>query len=256
MKKDIALYGRVLRYLGPYGGLIVAAAVATLGFAITDAFSLLMLIPFLNALFGDAPLNVGGGNDALEWVLDHTVGYWIEADAEPQQVLLSVILFILAVVLLKNVFDFFQTYLVVRLEQGVTRDLRNQVYGHMLDLDLRFFGRTRSGQIISRLTSDADQLRSMVTRNIAKLATSVFQVVATLATLIAISIELTLIAIVVLPAMFGIWGRMVRRLRRADRGVLNLAGEVAAHIQETLGGIRLVKASAAGPDACARLAAI
>ncbi len=245
MKKDIALYGRVLRYLGPYGGLIVAAAVATLGFAITDAFSLLMLIPFLNALFGDAPLNVGGGNDALEWVLDHTVGYWIEADAEPQQVLLSVILFILAVVLLKNVFDFFQTYLVVRLEQGVTRDLRNQVYGHMLDLDLRFFGRTRSGQIISRLTSDADQLRSMVTRNIAKLATSVFQVVATLATLIAISIELTLIAIVVLPAMFGIWGRMVRRLRRADRGVLNLAGEVAAHIQETLGGIRLVKASAA-----------
>src|SRR5690606_35597583 len=245
VKKDIALYGRVLRYLGPYGGLIAAAVVATLGFALTDAFSLVMLIPFLNALFGDAPLNVGGGQDALEWVLNHTVGYWIRPDAEPQQVLLSVILFILAVVLLKNVFDFFQAYLVVRLEQGVTRDLRNQVYGHLLDLDLRFFGRTRTGQIISRLTSDADQLRSMVTRNIAKLATSVFQVVATLAALIAISLELTLIAIVVLPAMFGIWGRMVRRLRRADRGVLNLAGEVAAHIQETLGGIRLVKASAA-----------
>ena len=245
MKKDLALYGRVLGYLRPYGGLIVAAVVATVGFAITDAFSLVMLIPFLNALFGDAPLNVGGSHDALEWVLNHTVGYWIAPDAEPQQVLLSVILFILAVVLLKNVFDFFQTYLVVRLEQAVTRDLRNQVYSHLLDLDMRFFGRTRSGQIISRLTSDADQLRSLVTRNIAKLATSVFQVIATLAALVAISIELTLVAIVVLPAMFGIWGRLVRRLRRADRGVLNLAGEVAAHIQETLGGIRLVKASAA-----------
>jgi subfamily B ATP-binding cassette protein MsbA len=245
VKKDLALYGRVLGYLRPYGGLIVAAVVATVGFAITDAFSLVMLIPFLNALFGDAPLNVGGSHDALEWVLNHTVGYWIAPDAEPQQVLLSVILFILAVVLLKNVFDFFQTYLVVRLEQAVTRDLRNQVYSHLLDLDMRFFGRTRSGQIISRLTSDADQLRSLVTRNIAKLATSVFQVIATLAALVAISIELTLVAIVVLPAMFGIWGRLVRRLRRADRGVLNLAGEVAAHIQETLGGIRLVKASAA-----------
>ena len=245
MKKDLALYGRVLGYLRPYGGLIVAAVVATVGFAITDAFSLVMLIPFLNALFGDAPLNVGGSHDALEWVLNHTVGYWIAPDAEPQRVLLSVILFILAVVLLKNVFDFFQTYLVVRLEQAVTRDLRNQVYSHLLDLDMRFFGRTRSGQIISRLTSDADQLRSLVTRNIAKLATSVFQVIATLAALVAISIELTLVAIVVLPAMFGIWGRLVRRLRRADRGVLNLAGEVAAHIQETLGGIRLVKASAA-----------
>ena len=245
MKKDIALYGRILGYLRPYGGLIVAAAVATLGFAITDAFSLVMLIPFLNALFGDAPLNVGGGQRELEWVLNHTVGYVIAANAEPQQVLLSVILFILVVVLLKNVFDFFQTYLVVRLEQAVTRDLRNQVYSHLLDLDMRFFGRTRSGQIVSRLTSDADQLRSMVTRNIAKLATSVFQVAATLAALVAISIELTLIAVVVLPAMFGIWGRLVRRLRRADRGVLNLGGEIAAHIQETLGGIRLVKASAA-----------
>src|SRR5690606_21329833 len=168
VKKDLALYGRVLGDLRPYGGLIVAAVVATVGFAITDAFSLVMLIPFLNALFGDAPLNVGGSHDALEWVLNHTVGYWIAPDAEPQQVLLSVILFILAVVLLKNVFDFFQTYLVVRLEQAVTRDLRNQVYSHLLDLDMRFFGRTRSGQIISRLTSDADQLRSLVTRNIAK----------------------------------------------------------------------------------------
>ncbi|HEX7090969.1 MAG TPA: ABC transporter ATP-binding protein [Longimicrobiales bacterium] len=245
MKRDAALYGRVLSYLAPYKALVVAAIVATLGFAVTDAFSLLMLIPFLNALFGDAPLDVGTGEGAIEWVLDHTVGYWIRPDGEPQQILLSVILFLLVVVLVKNVFDFFQAYLVVRLEQGVTRDLRNQVYSHLLDLDLRFFGRTRAGQIISRLTSDADQLRSLVTRNIAKLGTSVFQVAATLATLVGISLELTLVSIVVLPPMFGIWGRMVRRLRRADRGVLNLAGEVAAHIQETLGGIRLVKASAA-----------
>jgi subfamily B ATP-binding cassette protein MsbA len=245
VKRDAALYGRVLSYLAPYKALVMAAIVATFGFAVTDAFSLLMLIPFLNALFGDAPLDVGTGGGMIEWVLDHTVGFWIRPNAEPQQILLSVILFLLVVVLVKNVFDFFQAYLVVRLEQGVTRDLRNQVYAHLLDLDLRFFGRTRAGQIISRLTSDADQLRSLVTRNIAKLGTSVFQVAATLVTLIGISLELTLVSIVVLPPMFGIWGRMVRRLRRADRGVLNLAGEVAAHIQETLGGIRLVKASAA-----------
>ena len=245
MKRDAALYGRVLSYLAPYRALVVAAIVATLGFAATDAFSLLMLIPFLNALFGDAPLDVGTGEGTIEWVLDHTVGYWIRPDGEPQQILLSVILFLLAVVLAKNVFDFFQAYLVVRLEQSVTHDLRNQVYAHLLDLDLRFFSQTRAGQIISRLTGDADQLRSLVTRNIAKLATSMFQVVATLAALVGISLELTLVSIVVLPPMFGIWSRMVRRLRRADRGVLNLAGEVAAHIQETLAGIRLIKASAA-----------
>jgi subfamily B ATP-binding cassette protein MsbA len=245
MKRDAALYSRVLSYLAPYKALVVAAVVATLGFAATDAFSLLMLIPFLNALFGDAPLDVGTGGGAIEWVLDHTVGYWIRPDGEPQQILLSVILFLLVVVLVKNVFDFFQAYLVVRLEQSVTHDLRNQVYAHLLDLDLRFFNQTRAGQVISRLTSDADQLRSLVTRNIAKLATSVFQVMATLAALVGISLELTLLSVVVLPPMFGLWSRIVRRLRRADRGVLNLAGEVAAHIQETLAGIRLIKASAA-----------
>ena len=57
---------------------------------------------------------------------------------------------------LKNVFAFLKSYLIVRVEQGVTRDLRNQVYDHLLSLDLAFFGRTRTGQIISRLTHDVE----------------------------------------------------------------------------------------------------
>jgi ATP-binding cassette, subfamily B, bacterial MsbA len=241
----VRLYLRVLAYLGAYKALLLSAIFATLCFALLDAFSMLMLIPFLNTLFGGEPLNVGGGERGIEWLLDNTIGHVIPAGAPPQQMLLAVIIFMLVVFLAKNIFDFLQQYLTVRLEQKVTRDLRNQVYEHLLDLDMRFFGRTRAGQIISRLTGDVDVLRTLVTRNIAKFTTSLFQVLVAVAALIAISFQLTLVALVALPVMFGMWGKLIRRLRTGDRRVLNLAGEVASHLQETVGGVRVVKGSAA-----------
>ncbi len=245
VRGEARLYWRVLRYLGGYEGLLALAILATMGFAFFDAFSLVMLIPFLNALFGEAPLSVGSAGSGMEWLLNGTVGRVITPDMDPQTLLLGIILFMFGVFAIKNVFDFCKRYLVARLEQTVTRDLRNEVYGHLLDLDLRFFGRTRSGQVISRLTGDADLLRSLVTRNVALALTATFQVFAALAILLSISVRLTLVALIVLPALFGIWSRFVRRLRRGDRRVLNLAGEVSSHLQETVSGIRLVKAAAA-----------
>ena len=245
VRGEARLYWRVLRYLGGYEGLLVLAILATMGFAFFDAFSLVMLIPFLNALFGDAPLNVGSGSSGMEWLLSVTVGRVVSPDMDPQRLLIGIIAFMFGVFLVKNVFDFVKRYLVARLEQSVTRDLRNEVYGHLLELDLRFFGRTRTGQIISRLTGDADLLRSLVTRNVAQALTAFFQVLAALVLLFSISVRLTIVSLIVLPAMFGIWSRIVRRLRRGDRRVLNLAGEVSSHLQETVSGIRLVKAAAA-----------
>ena len=245
VRGEARLYWRVLRYLGGYEGLLVLAVLATMGFAFFDAFSLVMLIPFLNALFGDAPLAVGSGGGGMEWLLAQTVGRVVSPGMDPQEVLLGIILFMLFVFAAKNLLDFTKRYLVARLEQSVTRDLRNQVYGHLLDLDLRFFGRTRAGQVISRLTGDVELLRSLVTRNVALAVTAVFQVIASLAILLSISVRLTIVSLVVLPGIFVIWGRVVQRLRRGDRRVLNLSGEVSSHIQETVSGIRLVKAAAA-----------
>lgn len=247
MKGDLRLYGRVLSYLKPYGGLIAGATVATVGFAALDAFSILMLIPFLETLFGaDSGIDIGGSG-WVQRLLDNTVGRVVTEGAPAQEALGSVILFILVVFLVKNVFDYFQSYLVVRLEQAVTRDMRVQMYQHLIELDLRFFGRTRAGQIITRLTTDIDQLRTMVTRNIAKFGTSVLQILITIGVLLTMSWRLTLVALVVLPAMAGIWQRMLKRLRTGDRRVRDLAGEVTSHVQETVSGIRLVKASAAEP---------
>jgi len=238
------LYIRVLRYLTRYRLLLVCTAISMAGFAFFDAFSFLMMIPLLNALFGVSPLEVKGSQQ-IEQLLMGTLGRVLPEDATAQQLLLSINLFILGVFLVKNIFDYLQQYLVARLEQEITRDMRNEVYEHLLDLDLRFFGRTRVGQIISRLTNDVDQLRILLTRNIGTFVTSLLEVLATFIGLIALSFQLTIVALLVLPPMFGIWGRIRKRLLRADRGVLNLAGEVSSHLQETVSGIRLVKAAAA-----------
>jgi subfamily B ATP-binding cassette protein MsbA len=234
----------VLAYLKPYRGLVVASVLATAGFALFDVLTFIALLPLLNALTGAPPLQiVSVRNSWFQHFLDATLGQLPLTD--PSRMLFYIILFLLAVFVAKMVFDFLQTYLMVRLEQGVTRDLRNNAYQHVLELDMRFFNRTRAGQILSRLTSDADQLRLLLTRNLIKFATYVLQILITLYTMIEISLELTIVGVVVMPAMFASWARFRKRLRRGDRAVLNLGGEVTSHLQETVMGIRQVKAAAA-----------
>jgi subfamily B ATP-binding cassette protein MsbA len=237
-----AIYGRVLSYLRPYRGLVTGAVLATFGFAVFDALTIIAMIPLLNTLFQQQPLQVGNAH-SIQWLLDHTLGPFLRL--EPTQQLLLINVFLLIIFFLKTVCDFLQSYLVVRLEQAVTRDLRNHAYAHVLDLDMRFFNKTRAGQIIARLTSDADQLRLLLTKNLIKFATQVLQVVVTIYLLLDTSVSLTLLAVVVLPAMILSWTRFRKRLRRGDRKVLDLGGEVASHLQETVMGVRQVKAAAA-----------
>ena len=264
-------YARILRYLKPHAPVFATAVVATFIFAGLDAFSIALLIPFLRTIFrrapdasdgsGATPGGSGTGGQGmepsaaaagqeegfLEDLLDGTVGRIVDLDADPQVAIRGIILFILVVFAVKNIFDFIRAYLVARVEQGVTRDLRNQVYDHLLDLDLAFFGRTKMGQIVSRLTHDVEQLRTLLTKELGKVISSVFEFGAAVVFMVAISLKLTLAAFVVIPATMVMWGPLVGKLRKGDRRVLNIAGEVNAHIQETLAGIRLVKSSAAEP---------
>jgi ATP-binding cassette, subfamily B, bacterial MsbA len=258
----LSLYLRILRYLRPYLGVFLLAVLATSIFAALDAFSLALLIPFLRTLFagaegtpaptedaaagpGDTLPVDGTDGDLLGLLMDGTLGRFVDLNAPPAEAMQGIILFLLVIFLVKNVFDFLRNYLVAWVEQAVTRDLRNRVYDHLVDLDLVFFGRTRVGQIISRLTHDVEQLRTLVTKELARIISSVFELLAALALMLIISWKLTVASILVLPGVFLIWGPLLRRVRRGDRTILNMAGEVNSHIQETLSGIRLVKASAA-----------
>ena len=246
------LYRRLLKYLLPYKLLFAAAFAATVMFTALDALSFLVMIPFASKIFGakgsdlnnGSPLNFGDLGP-LGRLLDNTVGRIITANLSEEQALARMVMAILLVFLIKNLFDFLKNILVVRLEQSVVRDLRNQVYTHLLELDLRFFNRTKSGDIIRRLTADVDQLRSLLTNNFFSLLTSSLQVAFAVYIMLTTNVKLTFIALIVLPVMFGMWGRLLKRLKRGDRSVMALAGDVTSHLQETVLGARQVRAAAA-----------
>jgi ATP-binding cassette, subfamily B, bacterial MsbA len=250
-------YLRILGYLRPHLPLFLLSVGATFAFAGLDALTFILLIPFVETLFlggnvaggggggGLIPTGAGGERNLLERFLDATVYRLVDLTGDPLEAVQGIILLLLVTFILKNVFDFLKTWLVARVEQGVTRDLRNQVYDHLLDLDLAFFGRTRMGQIVSRLTHDVEQLRTLVTRELARILSAVVEFGVFLTVMMALSWKLTLAACIVIPGTMAVWGPLVKKLRRGDRRVLNLAGEVNAHILETLSGIRLVKSSGA-----------
>ena len=243
------LYLRILEYLRPYLPVFLAAVVASFFFAGLDAFSLALLIPFLRALLnpgaeGGSTAAENTGEGVLDRLLDATAGRFVGGSTDPLETVQVLIVLILVVFVVKNIFDFTRTYLGALVEQGVTRDIRNEVYDHLMDLDLMFFGRTRIGQIVSRLTHDVEQVRTLVTKEITRAVSSFFELTAAFLFMVLISLPLTLLALVVLPGTMAIWGPMLRRLRSGNRRVSHLAGEVNAHVQETLSGIRLVKASA------------
>jgi ATP-binding cassette, subfamily B, bacterial MsbA len=242
----MSVYRRILGYLRPYSGLFATSMIAMVAYAALDTFSFTLLLPFLDALFaGSAGFEAFSGSDGwVRGVLDWAVG-GVVSGAEPMDALRNVVLVLFLVFLVKNLALYAHNYTISMLEGRVTRDLRNDVYSRLLQLSFPFFQRTRAGQIISRLTLDVDHVRTVVTSNLAKLASSVIQVVFYLGVLLILSWKLALVAALFLPPMLGLWARFRQRLRVGVLRVLDAVGDVAAQLQETVSGVRLVKASTA-----------
>ncbi|MDX1675310.1 MAG: ABC transporter ATP-binding protein, partial [Longimicrobiales bacterium] len=134
-------------------------------------------------------------------------------------------------------------YTVIIIEQRVTKDLRDQIYDHLMKMDLGFFQRTKAGQIISRVTNDVDQLRTLVTRNLATALSHTIQTVVFMIGLLIISWELTLATLIALPIVMGLWNLFRQRIWKGVLKVWDAVGEVSSHVQESIGGVRLVKAT-------------
>jgi subfamily B ATP-binding cassette protein MsbA len=240
-----SLYRRILAYLGPHRGVLAAGAAATAVFAVMDAAVYVLLIPFVETLFVSGGAEPVASGTRMQRLLEATVYRWVDPSGDPLAAIGRIIVLIILVFAVKNLFHFARVYLLARAEQGINRDLRNQVYGHLVELDLAFFGRVRAGQIVSRLTTEIELLRTLVTAELSRLLSAIFEFGVAVAAMVLISWRLTLSAFVVIPAAMAIWGPLVSVLRRRDRRVLHLGGEVNAHITETLAGVRLVKSARA-----------
>jgi subfamily B ATP-binding cassette protein MsbA len=239
------VYRRLAAVLRPHWARLVGVVVANLVVAVLDVFSLTLLIPFLQALFKTGRTVVPGGDgNAVQATLDRLVGGFLDP-ADPLGALRTVCLLILAAITLKNVIAWVSGQLGARLQEYVTRDLRDQLYRHLLHLPLGWFQRTKTGQVLSRVLTDTQQARQLVVELVTRSIQSAATVLISIVSLFVIDWRLALVSLVGAPALIGMLQPLLKKLRKRNRTLVNEYGEMTSIVQETVSGVRLVKASAA-----------
>ena len=232
------MYPRLLPYLRPHSWRMLGVVACNIGAAVLDVFSFTLLIPFLNALFSQPPLPTRPG--LVTTVLTWTVGRLLDP-ADQMASLRNVILVILATVALKNALGWLAGQLGAQLQEYVTRDLRNAVYGHLQRLPLAYFARHKTGQILARVLADTAQTKQVITELVTRSLQSGAVILTTIVALFAISWRLTLLALVVAPLLIAALQPLLRKLRKGHRRLGDQQGELTSIVQESVSGIRLVK---------------
>ncbi len=247
----MSVYGRLYPYLKPHRGRMAGAIGANMIAAVLDGFTLALLIPFLNTLFDQAPLPLGGSG--LSNLLRNTVGLLLDPD-DKMGSLRNVILIVIALLLLKNFLSWFAAQLGASLQEYVTRDLRQSVYAHIVHLPLDYFQRTKTGQILSRVIADTAETRLVLTQIVTSSLQNLTLVISYFVFLFLISWEMTLMAFVIVPVMGITLAPLLRKLRQGNRRKGTQQGEMTSVVQETVSGIRLVKSFGAEEVEVARFA--
>jgi subfamily B ATP-binding cassette protein MsbA len=161
---------------------------------------------------------------------------------DPLRSLTRICLALLVVFLLKNVFDYLQSVLTVWVEQAVIRDLRNEVYGHMQLLSLSFFHSRRSGALVSRLTNDMMLVRGALAAGFSNLLKSGLLLTVCLFWIFWTSWRLALVSLIVVPPSIALIVWIGKKLRRRSTITQERMADLNSILQETLTGIRVVKA--------------
>jgi subfamily B ATP-binding cassette protein MsbA len=217
----------------------MAGAIAgNIGAAVLDAFSLALLIPFLNTLFDQPPISLKAGG--LSGLLRATVGVLLDP-SDKMGSLRNVILIVLVVIVVKNLLVWVAGQLGASLQEYVTRDIRNALYAHLSHLPLSYFTRTKTGQILSRVIIDTAETRLILTQIVTQSLQSGALVLSYVAFLFLISWKMTLIALILLPVLGAALQPLLTKLRKGNRRRGNQHGEMTSVVQETVSGIRLVK---------------
>src|SRR2546427_6246727 len=190
---------RLLRLLRPYKVLFATNIFATILSSLFDGATFVLLIPFLRALFGEHLMPEVGGS-TVEGILRAVAGPLLAA-ASPQAALRNVVLVLGATLVLKNALSYVATVSSVAIQEGVVRDLRVQLFEHLQTLPLAFFQRTRGGQVLARVVSDTDQVKTAITAALASLLQNVSLIVVYLAILTGLSWRFTLVALSSAPRL-------------------------------------------------------
>ncbi|MFY7840156.1 MAG: ABC transporter ATP-binding protein [Lacibacter sp.] len=239
-------FQRIFKYLRGYSGKIVLYFLCILLSIVFSMVSLAMLAPFLKLLFNKedlvlvAPETVRSASDLLDYLM-YQISTLIVTKGE-ESALAFICLIIISSILFKNVFLYLSYRILAPMRNGVLTRLRGDLYDKVLKLPVGFFTEQRKGDLISRMSNDANEVEWSVMMALEVLIKEPLNILFYLIGMIVISPKLSLFLLIFLPVMGFIIGRVSRSLKRQSTEAGEKNGMVISILDETLGGIRVIKA--------------
>ena len=236
------------RYVKPYRGYLGGSVILNILSGLFNVFSFSLLIPILQILFNvgensyefipwhqGMPFNEITNN--VYWYISQYVDAW-----GPARVLLILCLVFCAIVLVKTTCYFGAAAIMVPIRTGIVKDLRTQIYNKIIVLPLGFFSQERKGDILARISGDVQEVENSVTSTLEMLIKNPILIIIYLAVLFRMSWKLTLFTIVFAPIMISIMSMIGRRLRATSIEAQQYWSDTVSQVEETLGGLRIIKA--------------
>ena len=237
------------RYLRPYRKYLVWSVIINFITQWMNVFSFVVLIPILNILFKiDTTVYVykewTWGTLNKELILNNGYAYAQELIQNHGAFMTLVIMGAALIIMtgLKTFGYFASSAIMIPLQTGLVRDIRIEVYEKVLRLPLSFFSEERKGDIIARMSSDVGAVESCITSSINMLIRQPIAIIVCFTTMLWISWQMTLFVILVAPVAGWIMGTVSRKLKSQSAAVQGKWGEMLAQLDETLGGLRIIKA--------------
>ena len=243
-------YTRLLGYLRPWWKRVVILFICTTIFAAFSGISLTLIPPFLNIVFSTEPTPVeerdedDNGSplipDGIESQIDglRRQVTRIIYQGTPTERLARFCLIFLALMIVKNVFGYFGTYLTVFLEQSILKSIRDELYGKIQMLPMAFFDRQRTGHLISRITNDVTNLRGAVVGGLASIIRNGLMTVIAVAIIFYTSWQLSLLTLVLVPLNIILIAVISRKLRKGSMRAQDRMADMTSVLQETISGVR------------------
>lgn len=237
---------RILAYIKPYWVPAILNFFSNLLVIVFSLFSFVLLVPFLNLLFGLGELvttkpEITLSPDSILKYLNYFISQVI-IDQGQMKALVYICLFLLGSFFFRNLFRFLAMFFLVKVRVSAVRDLRNEVYQKLLILPLSFYNQRKKGDIISRITTDIQEVEVSIMHYLEILFRDPITIISYYITMLVMSPRLTLFVTVLLPVTGYVIGIIGKNLRKNSKvGQARFAGLLAV-IEESISGLRIIKA--------------
>ena len=238
------------RFVPPYKKYLILSVVFNILSAVLNIFSFAALIPILQILFQTSDAETATALMAWDWtniqtVLMNNMNFYVNgliATYGQTTTLLLIGIFLAVATFLKTGAYFLSAATIIPIRTGVVRDIRNQLYQKITALPLGFFSEERKGDIIARMSGDVQEIENSIMASLEMLFKNPILIVSYFAALIFISWELTLFTLIIVPIMGWFMGWVGRKLKAQSIKAQALWSDTMSQVEETLGGLRIIKA--------------